>query len=148
MSFLKKLFFTVLIALLPFFGTLLFSCSAVMNEVINDNKFSDGDYFFVLYKYNESSISAYGTMSIYYMSSDSTITGSYKVDFNKNNIFDNSKGGIIGKANWNSGEAKLKLGNSYFNNFEITLNKNIDIISGNWSSGYTSGVIYAFKNKN
>jgi hypothetical protein len=124
------------------------SCSAVINEVLNDNKFDDGDYLFVMYKSNESSISVYGLMSIYYMSSDSTVTGSYSAEMNKNFILNNDKGGIIGKANWNSGEAKLRLGNSFSGDVELTLRKNIDIVEGEWSSGYSRGKIYAFrKNK-
>lgn len=121
------------------------SCSAVINEVVNDSKFSDGDYLFVMYKSYESKISAYGVMSIYYMSSDSTVSGSYTFDMNKNSVLHSDKGGIIGKANWNTGEAKLRFGNSFYGNVEVTLRKNIDIIEGEWSSGYSGGKIYAFK---
>jgi hypothetical protein len=129
------------------FAVLFSSCSAIINEVVNDSKFQDGEYMFVMYKSNESSISVYGIMSIYYMSSDSTVTGSYTAELNRNFVLSNDRGGIIGKANWNSGEAKIKFGNSIFSNVDITLRKNIDIIEGDWSSGYTSGKIYAFKKK-
>lgn len=124
---------------------LSFSCSAVINEVIYDSKFHDGDYLFVMYGSHESSISVYGTMSIYYISTDSTVTGSYSAELNKNFTLPNDKGGIIGKANWYLGEAKIKFGSSIFGNVDITLRKNIDIIEGDWSSGYRSGKIYAFQ---
>jgi len=123
------------------------SCSAIINEVINDSKFQDGEYLFVMYKSNESSISVHGVMSIYYMSNDSTVTGSYSTELNKNFVLSNDKGGIIGKANWNSGEAKIKFGNSFYSNVDITLRKNIDVIEGEWTSGYSSGKIYAFRKK-
>jgi len=134
------------LSLMAIFAALLsFSCSAVINEVVNDSKFHDGDYLFVMYGSHESSISVYGTMSIYYISSDSTVTGSYSVELNKNFTLPNDKGGIIGKANWYQGEAKIKFGSSTFSNVNITLRKNIDIIEGDWSSGYRSGKIYAFQ---
>ncbi len=136
----------LLLLIIPlFFICLVFSsCSSIISTVINDNQFSEGDYFFVMYKSNENSISAYGTMTIYYMSNDSTVTGSYETAYNINSILPNSKGGIIGKANWTSGEAKLKLGTSFYSDIELNLHKYIDVVSGDWSSGYSSGKIFAF----
>ncbi|MBI5404570.1 MAG: hypothetical protein HY959_14375 [Ignavibacteriae bacterium] len=122
-----------------------FSCTAVMDNIINDSRFEDGDYLFVMYGSHESSISVYGTMSIYYMSGDSTVTGSYSAELNKNFTLPGDKGGIIGKANWSQGDAKIRFGSSTFSSVEITLRKNIDIVEGEWSSGYRSGKIYAFK---
>jgi|WetSurMetagenome_2_1015567.scaffolds.fasta_scaffold503974_2 hypothetical protein len=141
----KSLLLLTYFAILLIIGLMQISCSSVISTIVNDNQFSDGDYFFVLYKSNESSISAYGVMSIYYMSYDSTVTGSYVTEYNKNFTFSDNKGGIIGKANWSSGEAKIKLGTSYFSNVEMTLRKDIDVVTGDWTSGYSSGKIYAFK---
>jgi len=141
----KILFLFVNIAILLIISVVQISCSSVISTIINDNRFSDGDYFFVLYKSNENSISAYGIISMYYMPSDSNITGSYVVDYNKNFTLPDEKGGILGKANWSSGEAKIKLGTSYFSSVEITLRKNIDVVNGEWSSGYSGGKIYAYK---
>jgi len=137
--------FIIYYAILLIIGTINFSCSSVISTIVNDSQFNDGDYFFVMYKSNESSISVYGVLSVYYMSYDSTITGSYTADYNKHFILPDNKGGIIGKANWSSGEAKIKLGTSYFSNVELTLRKNIDVVTGDWNSGYSSGKIFAFK---